>query len=95
MQAAFHQGLCLALPHKFDGLGGRIMAVRRFFEREARNLGFRLARRVVNAGGPMRTGAISPSLAASTTPSIEISSHGCATAVVTGGSRRAASTSRV
>src|SRR6516162_11572448 len=27
------------------------MAVRRFFEREARNLGFRLARRVVNACG--------------------------------------------
>src|SRR5690349_1621105 len=48
----------------------------------------------MRAGGPTRIGAISPNLAASTTPSIEILSHGCATAVVTGGSCWAACTSR-
>src|SRR5262249_44171032 len=37
------------------------------------------------SGGPTRIGAIRPSLAASTAPLRETSSHGCATAVVTGG----------
>ena len=40
----------------------------------------------MRAGGPTRIGAIRPSLAASTAPSSEIRSQGCATAVVTGGS---------
>ena len=44
----------------------------------------------MRAGGPTRMGSISPSCAASTAPSIEISSQGCATAVFTGGSRCAA-----
>ena len=34
------------------------------------------------AGGPTSSGLSSPSLAASTTPSIDVRSHGCATAVV-------------
>src|SRR5712672_3108246 len=48
----------------------------------------------MRAGGPTRIGAISPSRAASTIPSMEIRSQGCATAVVTGGSCRAARKSR-
>src|SRR6516162_7044769 len=48
----------------------------------------------MRAAGPTRIGAISPSWAASTTPSIEIRSQGWATAVVTGGSCCAACTSR-
>src|SRR6516164_2440387 len=49
----------------------------------------------MRVGGPTRIGAINPSCAASTTPSIEIRSQGCATAVVTGGSCFAALTSRL
>src|ERR1700739_1685494 len=50
---------------------------------------------LMRLGGPTRIGAISPSRAASTAPSIEIRSQGCATAVVTGGNCFAARRSRL
>src|SRR3990172_4503881 len=46
------------------------------------------------AFGPTRIGLINPSFAASTAPESELSSHGWATAVVTGSSAFAASISR-
>src|SRR5271167_1766768 len=48
----------------------------------------------MRSGGPTRIGSIRPNRAASTAPLSEISSHGCATAVVTGGRLWAARSSR-
>ncbi len=73
MQAALHQGLGFPLPDELDRFGGRIVAVRRLHQREARYVGFRLLRRVANARGrPDQDRGDQPNLAASTTPSIEI-----------------------
>jgi len=50
VKAALHEGFGLPLPDEPDRLGGRVMAVRRLLDLEARDISFRLSSRVVDAG---------------------------------------------
>ena len=62
--------------------------------RSAMSMPWRAATSRMRAGGPTRIGSIRRSLRASTAPPSDTSSHGCATAVTTGGSFCAASIRR-
>ena len=62
--------------------------------RPVMSMPWRAATSRMRAGGPTRIGSIRRSLRASTAPPSDTSSHGCATAVATGGSFCAASIRR-
>ena len=86
VQAALHQQFALGLVNELDGLGGGCLAVRRVDDLEAADVDAVLGGRIlIFAAGPTRIGMMMPASAASTAPRSEVSSQGCATMVVAGG----------
>ncbi len=95
VQAALHQELALGLVDELDRLCRCGVAVRRVDNLKTLDIEpWCCATAAIFAAGPTRIGTMMPACAASTAPRSEVSSQGCTTTVVAGGTCFARAISR-